>query len=198
VRQLLGGGPVASRTQIVCLCEGAKGASIDEVFINALIRTLKPGWLRPAGTNYLRIEPRGGRKEVIAEMPKLLKDCLGAGSAMTLMVWADCDDDCDDPDGLKVYFWNHAQQQGITKEEFERVVFIFAKDRIENWIEFLTTGNTDEAKEGPRVRHSSAAAVAARKLAAMCTEGKPVDNMPPSLQWSCKSWRTLVERMKSG
>lgn len=188
---------MASRTQIVCLCEGEKGASIDGVFINKLIRTLKPAWLRPTGTNYVRMEPRGNRKEVIAETPKQLKLCLDAGADTTLMVWADCDDDCADPEALKTLFWNESQRQGIAREQFERVVFIFAKDRIENWIEFLVTGYTDESKEGPRVKHNSKAAEAATKLAKMCREGAPVKNMPPSLQWSCKNWQTLCNRMKT-
>ncbi len=112
------------------------------------------------------------------------------------MVWADCDDDCADPEALKRMFWKDAQQQGITKEYFERIVFIFAKDRIENWIEFLTTGKTDEAKEGPRVKHNRDAAEAARMLASMCSSGIAVGNLPPSLDWSCENWRKLVERMK--
>ena len=53
-------------------------------------------------------------------MPKELKDCLGAGGHTTLMVWADCDDDCDDPEALKAHFWKEAQRQAITKEQFER------------------------------------------------------------------------------
>ena len=47
MRRSQGGGPVASRTQIVCLCEGRKGESIDEVFINRLMKSLQPDWLRP-------------------------------------------------------------------------------------------------------------------------------------------------------
>jgi hypothetical protein len=187
---------VASRTQIVCLCEGEKGASIDEVFINKLIRTIKPSWLRRDGANYVRMEPRGGRKEVIAEMPNQLRLCLNAGGDTTLMVWADCDDDCADGDVLKVKFWEEAKRQGITKQEFDRVVFIFARDRLENWIEFLQTGKTDESSEGPRVKHNRDAADAAKKLAYFCKDNKPLPDIPPSLEWSCKNWRALAERMK--
>jgi hypothetical protein len=75
-------------------------------------------------------------------------------------------------------------------------VFIFAKDRLENWIEFLRTGNTDESHEGPRVRYNRIVADAAKKLAELCKEGRPIDNMPPSLQWSCRNWRELVQRMR--
>jgi hypothetical protein len=113
------------------------------------------------------------------------------------MVWADCDDECADPEALKAIFWNEAQRQAITRVHFERVVFIFAKDRIENWVEFLATGNTDESKEGPRVKHNREVADAAKKLAIMCREGKPVQNMPPSLQWSCTNWQTLRNRMQT-
>lgn len=188
---------MASRTEIVCLCEGAKGASIDEVFINKLMKTLKPAWIRRTGTNYIRMEPRGGRKDVISDMPNQLRVCLAAGGHTTLMVWADCDDDCADPDALKIRFWNEAQRQGIPKEQFERVVFVFAKDRIENWIEFLMTGTTDESKEGPRLKQNREAAEAAKKLASMCSKTKPVKDMPPSLKWSCENWRRFVEAMRT-
>jgi hypothetical protein len=187
---------VASRTQIVCLCEGAKGASIDEVFINKLIGTIKPSWLRREGTNYVRMQPRGGRKEVITEMPNQLRLCLNAGADKTLMVWADCDHDCADSEVLKAKFWEEAKRQGITKEQFDRVVFVFAKDRLENWIEFLQTGKTDESSEGPRVKHNREAADAAKKLADFCKDNKPVPGIPRSLQWSCKNWHALRERMK--
>lgn len=112
------------------------------------------------------------------------------------MVWADCDHDCADGEALKARFWKEAAREEITKEQFERVVFVFAKDRLENWIEFLNTGTRDEAKEGPRVKHDRDVADAAKRLADLCRAGKPVDDMPPSLQWSCKNWRTLVNRMK--
>jgi hypothetical protein len=187
---------VASRTQIVCLCEGRKGKSIDEVFINRLMKSLQPDWLRPwPGSNVVRLVPCGGRKEVVEKMPVELQRCLDAGGNTTLMVWADCDDNCNDGDALKARFWQEAQK-GITQQQFERVVFIFAKNRIENWIEFLLTGSTDESTEGPRINHPREAADAAKKLADFCKSGKPVNNMPPSLQWSCKNWRELVERMR--
>ena len=189
---------MASRTQIVCLCEGAKGASIDGVFINRLMKSLQPEWLRPwDGSNVIRLVPCGGRKNVVERFPGEIINCVGAGGHTTLMVWADCDDNCADPAALKAHFWKSAQREAITKEQFERVVFIFAKDRIENWIEFLTTGNTDESKEGPRVKHNRKAAEAAKNLALMCGNAKPVRNMPPSLQWSCENWRALVERMRT-
>lgn len=188
---------MASRTQIVCLCEGSKGESIDEVFINKLIKCLDPHWLRPwRGSNTIRLVPCGNRAAVIAKMPTELGNCLVAGGDTTLMVWSDCDDDYADPEALKAEFRRAAQLRGVSEQYFARVVFIFAKDRLENWIEFLQSGNTDESKEGPRVKHNRIVADAARKLADFCKAGKPVDGMPPSLQWSCKNWRALAERMK--
>ena len=133
---------------------------------------------------------------MVEKLPAELRSCLSAGGDTTLMAWADCDDDFTDGEALKTEFWRAAQQRGVGKQDFERVVFIFAKDRLENWIEFLETGKTDESKEGPRVKHNRAVADAARTLADFCKTGKPVDGMPPSLQWSCKNWRALVERMK--
>lgn len=82
-------------------------------------------------------------------------------------------------------------------KDFNRVVFIFAKDRLENWIEFLQTGTTDEAREGRRERDNRKVRDAAKKLAKLCLAGKPVKDMPPSLQWSCENWQTLVQRMIS-
>ena len=60
---------MASRTQIVCLCEGGKGESIDEIFINRLIKSLDPAWIRPTARNVVRIVPCGGRLDVIKRMP---------------------------------------------------------------------------------------------------------------------------------
>lgn len=188
---------MASRTQIVCLCEGRKGESIDEVFINRLIKSLDPKWLRPwAGSNTIRLVPCGGRNAVLKKLPEELRYSQDAGGDTTLLVWADCDDDCADGETLKASFWQEAQRQGITNEQFNRVVFIFAKDRLENWIEFLRTGSTDESQEGPRVKHNRTVADAAKKLAKLCSAGKPLDDLPPSLKWSCLNWRALGARMK--
>jgi hypothetical protein len=187
---------VASRTQIVCLCEGRKGESKDEVFINRLVKSLNPPWIRQVGSNVIRLIPCGGRTEVVQKMPLELQRCLDAGGNTTLMVWADCDDDCAEGNALKTQFWREAERQGVAREQFELAVFVFAKDRLENWIEFLETGKTDESKEGPRVRHNRTAARAAMKLAEFCKAGKPFAEMPPSLQWSCDNWRTLADRMK--
>ncbi len=186
---------MASRTQIVCLCEGTDNGT-DAVFINRLMKSLDPTWVRSEGSNVVRLVPCGGRKTLIEKMPGELRNCLSKGANTTLMVWADCDDDCAGGDALEGKFWKEAQRAGIERNDFGRIVFIFAKDRIENWIEFLTTGKTDESKEGPRVRHSSDAAEAGKKLANLCKTGRAVADMPPSLQWSCKNWRALVERMK--
>ncbi len=188
---------MASRTQIVCLCEGEHD-STDAVFINKLMKTLDPKWVRPQdkGSNTVRLVACGGRKTLIEKMPGELRSCLAAGADTTLMVWADCDDDCADGDALKDKFWKKAQEAETKRTDFDRVVFIFAKDRLENWIQFLKTGRTDEAKEGPRLRDSREATAAAGKLAELCKAGRNVPDMPPSLQWSCKNWRALVERMK--
>ncbi len=119
------------------------------------------------------------------------------GGNTTLMVWADLDHDMTDGDELKAKFWAIAQQAGITKEQFEQIVFVFAKDRIENWIEFLHTGSTDESKEGPRQKHDRPVAEAAKALAKRCLSGTLEPKLPASLVWSCRNWRTLVERMKN-
>lgn len=185
-----------SRTQFVCLHEGSKGRSIDGVFINTLIKAIKPSWLRKTGSNVLRLRACGGRKELIDVTPRELKLCLQRGGHTTLMVWADLDDDIETGDQLKSVFWKRAEEEGISRADFDDVVFIFAKDRLENWIQFLEAGATDEAAEGPRINENKVVARAARKLADWCTSGRRDLHLPESLKWSCKNWHHLVERLK--
>lgn len=188
---------MGNRTQIVCLHEGHRGKSTDPVFINKLIRSLNPAWLRPhAGSNVIRLVGCGNRDAVMTTLPTQLKLCLQAGGDTTLMVWADVDDDTTDGDQLRGRFWQEAQNAGISQDEFDQVVFVFAKDRIENWIEFLMVDCTDESREGPRVTDKTAAE-AAKKLAKRCQQQTMNPPLPPSLEWSCRNWRKLVERMKS-
>lgn len=188
---------MASRTQIVCLHEGEAGRSIDPVFIRTLLKALNPAWIRPwNGNNIIRTVDCGGRSELIARMPAELLSCVNMGADTTLMVWADLDDDVAEGDDLKAMFWTVAQQAGITNEQFGQVVFVFAKDRIENWIEFMLTGTTDESKEGPRQKHDRLVADAARLLAKRCSSGGTEPPLPRSLAWSCRNWRALVERMR--
>lgn len=188
---------MASRTQIVCLHEGRKGRSIDPVFINRLVKSLDPAWLRPwKGNNVIRTVDCGGRASLIKRMPGELSACLAAGADTTLMVWADLDHDMGNGNQLKDEFWQVAQATGITRAEFDQVVFAFAKDRLENWIEFLTSGTTDESKEGPRVKQSREAANAAKILAERCQRQTKEPPLPLSLAWSCENWNKLVRRMQ--
>lgn len=186
---------MANRTQIVCLHEGKAGRSVDPVFINRLMRSLKPAWIRPWGNNAVRLEPCGGRKDLIEVFPKKLGQVLVAGGNTTLMVWADLDHDMPNGETLKNEFWKQAQHQGVTRAQFDQVVFVFPKDRIENWVEFLMTGSTDESQEGPRLRNDRQAADSARRLAELCKRGAPIPNLPPSLDWSCRNWRALAARI---
>lgn len=189
---------MANRTQIVCLHEGQKGRSIDPVFINRLIRSLNPAWIRQDGSNKIRLIPKGGRKTLIEEMPNELRACLSQGGHTTLMVWADLDDDMPNGDALKEEFQKTAQTDGITRQQFDQVVFVFAKDRLENWIQYLNDGFTDENEEGPRIKHNKTVAEAAKKLAQRCQQMQADPPLPPSLEWSCRNWRVLVTRMTSG
>lgn len=113
------------------------------------------------------------------------------------MVWADVDDDCKDPDELRKRFWKVAEEKGITREQFENVLFVFARDRLENWVEFLATGSTDEDREGPRVKNNREVRNAADKLAERCRNNIADPKLPPSLEWSCRNWRNLADKMKS-
>ncbi len=188
---------MSKRTQIVCIHEGKKGASIDPVFVNAFLKAYDPEWIRPWGTSKIRLVPKGGKTELQADFPKELKNVLRAGADTTLIVFADIDDKLKTGDELKELYWRTAQENGISREEFDKVVFIFSKDRIENWIQFLQTGQTDENKEGPRVNNNSEVRNAAQKLAEMCLSGNPTVSLPPSLHWSCNNWHQLINRMKN-
>ena len=189
---------MASRTQIVCLHEGLRGRSIDPVFIRTLLKELDPAWIRPwKGSNIIRPVDCGGRNNLIAKMPEELQACIAMGGDTTLMVWADLDDDMDDGNQLRQKFREKAIQNGIADDDFDRVVFVFAKDRLENWIEFLLTGSTDEAQEGPRVKDGKRVAAAAKRLAQTCKGQLQGIQLPPSLNWSCQNWRRLVERMNA-
>ena len=188
---------MASRTQIVCLHEGEAGRSIDPIFITRLMKALNPAWVRHGdGSNIVRTVSLGGRTTLIQRMPGELRSCLEMGGHTTLMVWADLDHDMKDGDQLKEMFWRTAAQAGITKDQFDQVVFVFAKDRLENWIEFLLTDATDESKSGPRQKHDHLVAEAARSLAERCLSGTALPELPPSLAWSCRNWGTLAKRMR--
>jgi hypothetical protein len=190
---------MANRTHIVCLCEGEQGSSTDPIFINRLMREIDPPWIRPQSSNFVTIKACGNRQAVIECLPEELKKCLKAGGHETLMVWADCDHDCDMPKDLVRRFWDHAKTQGVTEEQFSSAVFVFAKDRLENWIEFLLTGATDESVEGKKKgkkRSGREATAAAMKLAEHCRLNRPIANIPPSLEWSCLNWKAFVSRMK--
>ena len=187
---------MSKRTQIVCIHEGRKGSSIDPVFVNSFLKTYNPEWLRPWGTSKVRLVPYGGKSELRNGFASELKNVLSAGADTTLIVFADIDDDLENGDKLKNLYWETAQADNIDKDDFEKAIFIFSKDRIENWIQFLQTGKTNEGEEGPRVKDNAVVRDAARKLAAMCRSGESGDNFPQSLKWSCKNWHSLVEKMK--
>ncbi len=185
-----------NRTQIICLHEGKKGRSIDPLFIHTLIRKLDPAWIRPwPGSNVIRTDGCEGRASLIAKLPQEIIAAERAGGNTTVMVWADVDDNMENPDQLKAAFWAAAQEAGITIDQFSKVVFAFAEDRLENWIEFLNTGSTDESKEGPRVKDPEAVK-AAKVLGDKCLSGADIPNIPASLEWSCRNWRTLKNRMR--
>jgi hypothetical protein len=188
---------MAKCTQIVCIHEGTKGASIDPVFANAFLKSYDPEWVRPWKTGVVRFVACRGKSELLDAFPKELQACEAAGGDTTLIVLADVDDDLENSDELKKKYWETAQKAGISKEIFEKAVFIFPKDRIENWVEFLSTGKTDEGQEGPRVKNNVTVVKAAQSLAERCRASNNLNRtFPPSLEWSCRNWRLLVNRMK--
>lgn len=182
------------RTQIVCLHEGKKGRSIDPVFVNAVITALDPSWLRPFKSSKIRTIAKGSRPAVMQATVEELQNCLAMGADVTLVVLADVDDE-QDCDTLREKFWNVVQKSGITQQQFEKVVFILPKNRIENWIEFLLKGQTYEDREGPRVNDFDQVRKAAKKLSAICQQQSSA-NLPASLEWSCRNWRALTARMR--
>jgi hypothetical protein len=148
---------VPSRTQIVCLHEGEKGRSIDPVFICALLKALDPAWIRPwKGSNKFRPIDCGARSSLIARMPRELRTCLEMGADTTLMVWADLDDDMDDGEQLRREFQKNATQNGLTEEDFDRVVFIFAKTGSKTGSSFYSLGQLMRLKKGLGKKMASA------------------------------------------
>jgi hypothetical protein len=188
---------MAKRTQIICIHEGKRGASIDPIFANAFLKSYDPEWIRPWKTGTVYFVACGGKSKLLDAFPQELQKCEDAGADTTLIVLADVDDNLENGDQLKEKYWEKAQEAGISREIFDKAVFIFPKDRIENWIEFLSTGTTDENKEGPRVKSNVIVTNSAKLLAKKCrSSGQLNDTFPPSLKWSCHNWRSLVERMK--
>jgi hypothetical protein len=185
---------MAKRTQIVCLHEGKKGRSIDPVFANSFLKAYNPEWLRPRSTGIVRFVPCGGKAELLKAFPAELRACEAAGGNTTLIILTDADKD--KPEYLKEKYRNAAKAEGLAKEVFEKIIFIFPKYRIENWVEFLINGTTDENKEGQRISDFSTVREAARKLAENCRLNVTDPLLPPALQWSCGNWRDLVERMR--
>lgn len=184
---------MGKRTQIVCMHEGKKD-SVDPVFINSFLKEYKPRWLRPYENTKLRLVPCGGKTELLNKFPNELQLVHAQGSDTTLVVFADIDDDIETGDELKKRYEEKMNTCNIPKEWLNEVVFIFSKDRIENWIEYILEGKTNENIEGKRVDRS-AAKKAAQELAKLCKGGKPQTMLPPSLQWSCKNWHNLVNTM---
>jgi hypothetical protein len=143
----------------------------------------------------IRLVPCHGKVSLLEQFPKELSQCGKMGGNTTLVVMADVDDDCEHCDALKKKYRQAAKDAHIADDLFNQVVFVFPKDRIENWIQYLNTGTTDETREGPRVSNPDAVS-AARKLAEKCKSGSHNDDFPPSLKWSCKNWKTLLDRMQ--
>lgn len=113
-----------------------------------------------------------------------------------LAVLADVDDDVASPDVLKEKYWQAAEAAGISRGVFDKVLFLFPKYRIENWIQYINNGSTDENAKGPRVPNS-VAKEAGKKLAQMCLNGTTGGaQLPLSLEWSCRNWHGLLGRMQ--
>lgn len=187
---------MASRTRLLCLHEGENGRSIDPIFIREVIKELGPKWVRPwDGNNIIRTVDKGGRTELIGALPQEIRTAREVGSSLTIMVWADLDHDMADGEALKDRFWKTCQEGGVRRSEFDQVVFVFAKDRLENWIQYLNLGTTDESLEGPRVKYPKEAATAARTLARICKENRATSDLPKSLVWSCGNWRRALAEL---
>lgn len=183
--------------------DGINGGGADGLYFEQLsdgekaLIALYPQWIRRwKGSNVIRAVDCGDRTALMQRLPGEIKAATQVGGNITVMVWADVDDDMPNPDALKDAFWAACKQQGVTPEQFNQVVFALAKDRIENWIEFLNTSQTDELREGPRVGNDNEAVQAANRLAELCRKGARIPNIPASHAWSCRNWKALVERMR--
>ncbi|GHV04066.1 hypothetical protein AGMMS50229_04640 [Campylobacterota bacterium] len=182
------------RTQIVCLHEGVNN-NVDRVFINRLLKKLDLSWIRPYKTGDVRLVCGGGRNDdqLYRVFVDELRKCSAAGGNTTLIVLSDVDD-LDSPNALQTIFDNKAREAGLSCA-LDKVVYIFPKNRIENWFEYLLNGSTNESQEGRR-RDNEKAREAAEILAQKCTQKQRDPQMPPSLKWSCEQWNKLTTRMK--
>ncbi|MCL2016106.1 MAG: hypothetical protein FWG68_07680 [Defluviitaleaceae bacterium] len=187
------------RTQIVCLHEGEKD-SIDPIFVNAFLKKLNPTWLRPWAKSKVKLIPCTDKTTMLKHyFPVELERCTKMGADTTLVVMTDLDDDCANGDILRDKYRQIAENAEIDEKLFAKVVFICPKYRIENWIEYLNTGHTDENIKAPRTDNNSAK-MAAIKLADMCQKNvdKNIGNadFPLSLKWSCNNWNEISRQLQ--
>ena len=184
-------------TQIICIHEGVDN-SVDRKFAQAFLKQYKPSWVRPGKNNKgWQFESCGDNTNLLKQFPRYLDLCSRRGGHTTLVVLGDLDHSHKNGDELKEKYWKAANAADIKREYFDQVIFIFPKDRIENWIEYINMGHTNEEIEGPRVSIEEARK-AGKALAVRCKSSQALQNIPLSLAWSCNNWQQLVRRMREG
>ena len=84
-----------------------------------MIRALDPSWLRPFKNAKTRLNPCGNRIGVLDRLPTEIRIAAMTGGDTTVMVWADCDDDCSDCEALKAKAWEVATFTRMVVQELE-------------------------------------------------------------------------------
>lgn len=172
-----------ARVEIVFLHEDTQHQSFGTAFLNQ-IKTMR------------RIEPvrKGSRALLVQDFPRQVKAVRSRGGAAALVVLIDADRDSVD----KV--WNilndRLKQEGMSVISSSDLIFIASpKWRIENWIEYLRTGATNEELQGPRLEDEGSAREDAGSLYQMCVTRALPPNPPPSLKAACEQWLAFRDKL---
>jgi hypothetical protein len=168
---------MAKRVEIVFLHEDTQHQSFGTAFLNKITRVR-------------RIEPvrMGRRSMLVNDFPRQLKAVRSRGGKAALVVLIDADHDS--VQEIREVLDRRLKEADMPTISPEDPIFIaIPKWRIENWIEYLRTGDTDEAAQGARLIDEASARPLAAKLHETCLNGPPLASPPPSLEQACTEWQ---------
>ena len=114
------------------------------------------------------------------------------GTALVVLI----DADRDSVETIRRLLDDRLKQEQMNALSSEDRVFIASpKWRIENWIEYLKTGKTDEKSQGPRLDDEGSARTLALDLHRKCLVKSPLLNVPPSLGKACEEWQLFRTKL---
>lgn len=171
------------RVQIVFLCEDSQHQSFGLAFLGEL-----------TGIRNIETVRAGSRANVINRFPKELKALRSrSGSALVVMIDADKDSVSD----VRQIIDQKLAQTGEPPVRVKDLVFVASpKWRIENWIQYLREGHTDESKQGPRLDKENSCREDAKRLFESCIGNVALLQAPESLESACAEWKPFRNRIK--